>query len=73
MEYIMAGDSCEESARKLNISPQLVKARRARIAEKYGVKNVTDVVKIMLTKGCPPLCPKSAPRLIESTDIKVAS
>ncbi len=73
MEYIVAGDSCEESARKLNISPQLVEARRARIAGKYGVKNVAEVVQIMLTKGCSPSCPKPVLRLIESTDIKVAS
>ena len=70
MGCIMSGDAVEESARQLNISPQLVETRRAGIIKKYGANNTADVVQIMLTKGCIPLHPKSAPRLFQSTDTK---
>lgn len=72
MGGIMAGDSCEESARQLAIDAQLVEACRARIVAKHGTKSVADVIQIMLTNGCSPspARPQCAPR---STASKVAA
>ncbi len=70
MAGIVAGESCEETARQLNLSPQLVESRRAAINEKHGVETSADVVRIMLTKGCAPLPAKSASH---RSEIKVAS
>jgi diguanylate cyclase (GGDEF)-like protein len=70
---IMAGDSSKESARHLNISPRTIEAHRAHIKKKFDVKNSADLVRVMLTTGCPPLRPKSAFRYSRSPEIKVAA
>ena len=70
MAGIVAGDSCEETARQLNLSPQLVETRRASISKKQGVKSSADVIRVMLTTGCSPLPPKSTS---DTFEIKVAS
>jgi hypothetical protein len=56
---IMAGNSNKESARHLNISPRTVELHRGRIKKKFDVKSATDLVRVMLTTGCPPLRRKS--------------
>jgi diguanylate cyclase (GGDEF)-like protein/PAS domain S-box-containing protein len=50
---IMAGDTSKESARHLNISPRTVELHRARILKKFGVKHAADLVRTMLSTGCP--------------------
>jgi diguanylate cyclase (GGDEF)-like protein len=69
---IMAGDSCKESARHLNISPRTIELHRGRIKEKFDVKNSAELVRVMLTRGCSPSLPKSALRCSQSHEIKVA-
>jgi diguanylate cyclase (GGDEF)-like protein len=69
---IMAGDSCKESARHLNISPRTIELHRGRIKKKFEVKNSADLVRVMLTKGCSPSRPESALRYSQSPEIKVA-
>jgi EAL domain-containing protein (putative c-di-GMP-specific phosphodiesterase class I)/DNA-binding CsgD family transcriptional regulator len=69
---IMAGDSCKESARHLNISPRTIELHRGRIKQKFDIKNSTDLVRVMLTRGCTPSQPKSALRYSQSPEIKVA-
>ena len=51
---IMAGDTSKQSARHLNISPRTIELHRARIKKKFDVKNSADIVRMMLTTGCPP-------------------
>ena len=70
MGGIVAGNSCEETARQLNLSPQLVEARRASISKKHGVGSSAEIIRVMLTTGCSPLPPKSA---TDAFEIKVAS
>jgi len=70
---IMAGDSNKESARHLNISPRTVELHRARIKKKFDVKNSADLVRMMLTTGCPPTKPKAAFLYGQSAEIKVAA
>jgi hypothetical protein len=69
---IMAGDSNKESARHLNISPRTVELHRARIKKKFDVKNSADLVRMMLTTGCPPTSPKATFLYGQSAEIKVA-
>jgi diguanylate cyclase (GGDEF)-like protein len=69
---IMAGDSCKESARHLNISPRTIELHRGRIKKKFDIKNSADLVRVMLTKGCTPPQPKSALRYSQTSEIKVA-
>ncbi len=69
---IMAGDSNKESARHLNISPRTVELHRARIKKKFDVKNSADLVRMMLTTGCPPSRVKAAFLYSQSPEIKVA-
>jgi DNA-binding CsgD family transcriptional regulator len=69
---IMAGDSCKESARHLNISPRTIELHRGRIKKKFDIKNSADLVRVMLTRGCTPSQPKSALRYSQSPEIKVA-
>jgi diguanylate cyclase (GGDEF)-like protein len=70
---IMAGDSCKESARHLNISPRTIELHRGRIKKKFDIKNSADLVRVMLTKGCTPPQPKYALRYSQSPEIKVAA
>jgi diguanylate cyclase (GGDEF)-like protein len=70
---IMAGDTNKESARHLNISPRTVELHRARIKKKFDVKNSADLVRMMLTAGCPPTSPKAAFLYGQSAEIKVAA
>ncbi len=70
---IMAGDSNKESARHLNISPRTVELHRARIKKKFDDKNSADLVRMMLTTGCPPTSPKAAFLYGQSAEIKVAA
>ena len=56
---IMAGDSSKDSARHLNISPRTIETHRGHVKKKFDVKNSADLVRVMLTTGCPPLRPKS--------------
>lgn len=51
---ILAGVTSKVSARQLNISFRTVELHRARIKEKLGANTASDVVQIMLTKGCSP-------------------
>jgi len=69
---IMAGDSCKESARHLNISPRTIELHRGHIKQKFDVKNSADLVRVILTRGCTPSQPKSAHRSSLSPEIKVA-
>jgi diguanylate cyclase (GGDEF)-like protein len=69
---IMAGDSCKESARHLNISPRTVELHRGRIKKKLDVKNSADLVRVMLTRSCSPSQPKSALGYSQSPEIEVA-
>ena len=69
---IMAGVTSKVSARQLNISFRTVELHRARIKEKLGAKTVSDVVQIMLTKGCSPSFSEHPFRQSQSPEIKVA-
>src|ERR1035437_4399254 len=69
---VMAGDSCKESARHLNISPRTIELHRGRIKKKCDTKNTADLVRVMLTRGCSPSQPKSALGYSQSLEIKVA-
>jgi diguanylate cyclase (GGDEF)-like protein len=69
---IVAGESCKESARHLNISPRTIELHRGRIMKKFEVKNASDLVRVMLTKGCTPSQPTSALRYYQSPESKVA-
>ena len=62
LKGIMAGETAEESARHLNKSPQLIEDCRERIERKIGANSVSEVIQIMMTKGCSSSHPKSAPR-----------
>ena len=62
LKGIMAGETAEESARHLNKSPQLVEDYRERVGRKIGANSVSEVIQIMMTKGCSPSRPKSALR-----------
>ena len=70
---IMAGDTSKESARHLNISPRTIELHRGRIKKKFDVKNSADLVRMMLTAGCPPTSPKAAFLYGQSAEIKVAA
>jgi diguanylate cyclase (GGDEF)-like protein len=69
---IMAGDSCKESARHLNISPRTIELHRGRIKQKFDIKNSADLVRVMLTKGCTPSQPRFAHRHSQPPEIEVA-
>ena len=62
LKGIMAGQTSEEFARHLNKSPQLIEDYRERIKQKIGANSVSEVIQIMMTKGCSSSRPKSAPR-----------
>jgi predicted signal transduction protein with EAL and GGDEF domain/DNA-binding CsgD family transcriptional regulator len=68
---IMSGETSKESARHLNISPRTIELHRGRIKKKFDVKNSADLVRVMLTTGCPPSRPTSAFRYSQSAEIKV--
>ncbi len=70
---IMACQTNKESARHLNISPRTVELHRARIRKKFDVRNSADLVRVMLTTGCPPLRSKSAIRYGQSAEVKLAA
>jgi predicted signal transduction protein with EAL and GGDEF domain/DNA-binding CsgD family transcriptional regulator len=67
---IVAGGSCKESARHLNISPRTVELHRGRIMKKFDVKNASDLVRAMLTRGCTPPQPTSALRYLGYRSIR---
>ena len=69
---VMAGDSCKESARHLNISPRTIELHRGRIKQKFDIKNSADLVRTILTTGCLASQPKPALRYSQSSEIKVA-
>lgn len=69
---IMAGKTSKESARHLNISPRTVELHRGRIMKKFDVRNSADLVRVMLTMGCPPLPSNSADRSSPSHEIGAA-
>ena len=60
LKGIIAGESSEESACRLNKRPQLIEDYRERIKQKIGAKNLNEVVQIIMTKGLSPL-PLEAP------------
>jgi diguanylate cyclase (GGDEF)-like protein len=68
---IMAGNTSKESARHLNISPRTIELHRGRIKKKFDVKNSADLVRMMLTTGCPPSRPKAAFLYTQSAEITV--
>ena len=68
---IMAGNTSKESARHLNISPRTIELHRGRIKKKFDVKNSADLVRMMLTTGCPPSRPKAAFLYAQSAEITV--
>jgi DNA-binding NarL/FixJ family response regulator len=69
---ILAGVTSKVSARQLNISFRTVELHRARIKEKLGANTASDVVQIMLTKGCSPSLSQVVFCQSQSPDIKVA-
>jgi len=69
---IMAGETSKEAARHLNISPRTIELHRARIKKKFDVKNSADLVRMMLTTGCPPSRPRVTFRYTKSAEIEVA-
>jgi diguanylate cyclase (GGDEF)-like protein len=69
---IMAGDSCKESARHLNISPRTIELHRGHIKKKFDIKNSADLVRVMLTRGCSPSSPKSGVLYSQSPEVRVA-
>jgi DNA-binding CsgD family transcriptional regulator len=69
---IMAGDTSKESARHLNISPRTIELHRARIKKKFDVKSSADIVRMMLTRGCPPSRPRATFRYANSVETEVA-
>jgi two-component system, LuxR family, response regulator FixJ len=48
---IAHGASNKEAGRELGISPRTIEVHRARIMEKLGAKNATDLMRIVLGKG----------------------
>ena len=50
---IASGASNKEAGRQLKISPRTVEVHRARIMEKLGARNATDLMRIVLSEGRP--------------------
>jgi FixJ family two-component response regulator len=48
---LVGGASNKEAARQLGISPRTIEVHRARIMEKLGAKNATDLIRIVMSKG----------------------
>jgi FixJ family two-component response regulator len=48
---LAAGASNKEAARQLGISPRTVEVHRARIMEKLGAKNATDLMRIVMSEA----------------------
>jgi FixJ family two-component response regulator len=48
---LIGGASNKEAARTLGISPRTVEVHRARIMEKLGAKNATDLMRIVMSEG----------------------
>jgi FixJ family two-component response regulator len=51
LSCLVAGASNKDAARQLGISPRTVEVHRARIMEKLGAKNATDLIRIVMTEG----------------------
>jgi len=51
LERIAGGASNKEAGRELAISPRTVEVHRARIMEKLGAKNATDLMLVVLGRG----------------------
>jgi len=51
LEQLVAGASNKEAGRLLGISPRTIEIHRARIMEKFGAKNVADLVRTALRLG----------------------
>ncbi len=52
LKGIMAGESSEESACRLNKRLRLIEDYRERIKQKIGANNLNEVIQIMMTRGC---------------------
>ena len=48
---IAAGSSNKQAGRELGISPRTIEVHRARIMEKLGAKNATDLMRIVMSEG----------------------
>src|SRR5450631_2261471 len=69
---IMAGETSKEAARHLNISPRTIELHRARIKKKFDIKSSADLVRMMLTTGCPPSRSKNTFYYSQLPEIKIA-
>lgn len=50
-EKLVAGASNKEAGRQLGISPRTIEIHRARIFDKLGAKNVTELVRMAVRLG----------------------
>jgi FixJ family two-component response regulator len=48
---LVAGASNKDAAKQLGISPRTIEVHRARIMEKLGAKNASDLVRIVMSEG----------------------
>jgi PAS domain S-box-containing protein len=51
LELIIGGSSNKEAGRKLDISPRTVEVHRSRLMEKLGVRNVAELVRVIISDG----------------------
>jgi FixJ family two-component response regulator len=49
LTQVMAGASNKEAGRQLGISPRTIEVHRARVMEKFGAKNVADLMRIVMS------------------------
>jgi FixJ family two-component response regulator len=53
LSQLMVGASNKDAARELGISPRTIEVHRARLMEKFGAKNVADLMRIVMIEGQP--------------------
>lgn len=53
LQLITNGHSNKEAGRELGISPRTVEVHRGRVMEKFGARNVADLVRMLLSRGAP--------------------